>query len=90
MVRHEHPPRIHLPRGWPRRVKSAMLHVVALAQYAVAFTRSWAVDGRITRVRLKAENAELQQQVALLREEMRIKDARMKRVDPQNTSGTLI
>ncbi|MCP4249283.1 MAG: transposase family protein [bacterium] len=59
-----------------------MLHVIALAQYAVAYTRGWAVNGRIGRVRLKAENDQLRQQVALLTEEIRIKDARMKRVDP--------
>ena len=60
-----------------------MLHVIALGQYAVAYARSWAVNGRIARVRLKAENDHLRQQVALLTEEIRIKDARMKRVDPQ-------
>jgi len=83
MAKHEHPPRIHLPRGWPRRVKSAVLHVIALGQYTVAYTRSWAVNGRVARVRLKAENDHLRQQVGLLTEEIRIKDARMKRVDPQ-------
>ncbi|MHC4089817.1 MAG: hypothetical protein ACYSUQ_14200 [Planctomycetota bacterium] len=81
MAKHAHPPRIHLPRGWPRRVKSAVLHVIALGQYTVAYARSWAVDGRITRVRLKAENDHLRQQVGLLTEEIRIKDARMKRVE---------
>ena len=60
-----------------------MLHVIALGQYTVVYTRSWAIDGRIARVRLKAENDHLRQQVALLTEEIRIKDARMKRVDPQ-------
>jgi len=33
-------------------------------------------------VRLKAENQRLLQEVALLREEIRIKDARMPRIDP--------
>jgi len=76
-------PRIELPRGWPRHVRSAMLHVIALGQHAVAHTRSWAINSRITCVRLKAENDQLRQEVALLTEEIRIKDARMKRVDPQ-------
>ncbi|MHC4091543.1 MAG: hypothetical protein ACYSVY_14940 [Planctomycetota bacterium] len=83
MAKHQNSRTIAVPSGWPRQVKSAMLHVIALAQYAVAYTRSWAVDGRITRVRLKAENDHLRQQVGLLTEEIRIKDARMKRVDPQ-------
>jgi transposase InsO family protein len=76
-------PRIDLPRGWPRYVRSAMLHVIALAQYAVTYARSWAINGRIARVRLKARNDQLRQEVALLTEEIRIKDARMKRVDRQ-------
>ena len=33
-------PRIPLPKGWPTRVKSAMLHVISLAQYAAVYTRS--------------------------------------------------
>lgn len=83
MAAHTNPPRIDLPRGWPQHVRSALLHVIALAEYAVAYTRGWAVDGRIARLRLKAENDQLRQEVALLTEEIRIKDARMKRVEPQ-------
>jgi hypothetical protein len=47
MAKHKNPPRIHLPRGWLYHVKSAVLHVIALGQYAMAYTRSWAVNGRI-------------------------------------------
>ena len=83
MDEHAHPPRIELPRGWPRNVGSALLHVIALAQYALAYTRGWAVNARIARVRLKAENDQLREEVALLTEEIGIKDARMKRIDPQ-------
>jgi hypothetical protein len=60
-----------------------MLRAVVLAQCAVAYTRSWAINARIARVRLKAENDHRRRQVALLTEEIRIKDARMKRVDSQ-------
>jgi len=38
MAKHENPRGIPLPRGWPRRVKSAMLNVIALAQYAVGYS----------------------------------------------------
>ena len=65
MTRQKNPPRIPLPRGWPGRVKSAMLHVISLAQYAVAYTRSWAVNSQVARVRLKTENDRLRQDVAL-------------------------
>jgi len=45
-------PRIPLPKGWPTRVKSAMLHVISLAQDAAVYTHSWAVDSTSARVRL--------------------------------------
>ncbi|MEE9294615.1 MAG: hypothetical protein V3W34_06615 [Phycisphaerae bacterium] len=82
MTKHTNPPRIPLPRGWPRRVKSAMLHVISLAQYSMAYTRGWAANSPVARVRLKAENERLKQQVALIMEEIRIKDARTNRVAP--------
>src|SRR6516162_8859738 len=67
----------HLPKSWPALIRSAMLHVVALAQYAAVYTRSWAADSENARVRLRAEREQMEQEVALLREEIRIKDARM-------------
>ena len=66
-------PTIPLPRSWTKHVRSAMLQVVSLAQYATVYTRSWAVDSRNGRVRLKAENDRLQQEEALQREEIRSK-----------------
>ena len=58
-----------------------MLHIVSLAQYPVAHTtRSWVANCQIARLRLKAENDQLRQHVALLTEELRIKDARMMRI----------
>jgi transposase InsO family protein len=73
---------ISLPRSWPATVRSAILHVIALAQYATAYTRSWAADSRNARMRLQVENDRLQQELSLLNEELRIKDARMRRIDP--------
>jgi putative transposase len=80
MAKQKKPPAISLPRGWPRRVKSTMLHVISLAQFALAYTRGWAVNSQVARVRLMGENDRLRQQVAFLAEEIRIKDARMKRI----------
>ena len=54
-----------------------MLHVVSLAKYAAIYTRSWAADCPRARVRLRAERDRHQEDNALLREELRIKDARM-------------
>ena len=59
-----------------------MLHVISLAQYATVDTRSWAANSRNARVKLKAENDRLLQEVALLHEEIRIKDTRMLRISP--------
>ena len=75
-------PRIPLPKSWPKHARSAMLHVISLAQYATVYTRSWAVDSMNGRVRLKAENDRQQQEIAQLREEIRVKDARMAQISP--------
>jgi putative transposase len=75
-------PQIPLPKSWGTHVKTAILHVVALAQYALTYSRSWAADSTNQRVRLKAENDHLQQELALRQEELRIKDARMHQMAP--------
>ena len=74
----KHSFKLQLPKSWPAKVRSAMLHVVSLAKYAAVYTRSWAANSSNARVRLKAENGQLQAEVALLRAEIGIKDARMK------------
>ena len=61
-------PNVPAPRHWKNHVKTAILHVISLAQYATAYTRSWAADSRNARVRLTAERDLLTQEVALLRE----------------------
>jgi len=76
-------PRIPLPRQWPKRVRSGVLHAISLAHFSLTFTRSWAANGFNARIRLKAENDRLRQELALLQEEMRIKDARMLRIPAQ-------
>ena len=76
-------PKIPLPKSWTRHVRLAMLHVISLARFASVYTRSWAADSVNGRVRLKAENSRLQQELALRQEEIRIKDARMAQINPQ-------
>ena len=46
---------IPLPRSWPSRVKSAILHVISLGQFTLAYTRGWAANSLNSRIRLKAE-----------------------------------
>jgi len=70
-------PRIPLPKQWPSRVRSGVLHAISLAHFSLTFTRSWAANSINARIRLKQESDRLRQELALLREEMPIKDARM-------------
>ncbi len=79
---HNSQPKIRLPKGWSRQVRGAVLHVIALAQYATVYTRSWAASSVNARVRLKSENDRLRQEVMLLNEEIRITNARMLRIAP--------
>jgi hypothetical protein len=73
-------PSIPLPPAWPKHTKSAIIQVIALAHFVLTHVRGWCVNSRIARVRLVAECDILRSEVALLREELRIKDARMDRI----------
>ena len=76
-------PDIPLPSGWAKNVKSAVLHVVSLAHCAITCARGWAANSINARVRLSSDNDRLNQDNQLLREELRIKDARMAKIDPR-------
>ena len=80
MLTRPQPPRIPLPKGWQNYVKSAVLHAIALAHYAIVFARAWADDSINARVRLSSENDRLQEECALLREELRLKDHRIAQI----------
>jgi hypothetical protein len=71
---------IPLPKSWPAKVRSAMLHVVSLAKYAAVYTRSWAADCPKARVRLRAERDRHQEDNALLREELLLQPPRLRRL----------
>jgi len=49
------PPDHPLPKGWPRRVRSAALHVIALAHAALTRAQGWCLDSRVAKLRLAAE-----------------------------------
>ena len=72
--------RLAVPKNWQRSIQSALLHVIALAKYALVYSRGWAGDSNSQRVRLAAKANLFEQEIALLREEGRIKDARMARI----------
>ena len=76
-------PDLPLPFGWAKNVKSAVLHVISLAQYAIVATRGWAADALNPLARHASEMDHLTNEVALLQEELRIKDARLAKIDPR-------
>jgi len=72
-----------LPKAWPRLVRSAVVHAISMSNVVFTVTRSHAENHFNARVRIQAENDRLRREVALLNEELRIKDARMDRMPPQ-------
>ena len=74
------PPKISLPKSWNKQVRSGLLHVIALAQYAILYTRGPAATSRSKRVRFRVHADRLEQELALVRQELRIKDARLSRI----------
>jgi hypothetical protein len=68
---------ISLPRHWPRRVRSAVVHAVSMANLAFTVTRAHAENQFSARVRRQAENDRLRPEIGLLSEELRTKDARL-------------
>jgi len=64
-----------LPRGWSKHVKSGLLHAISLAAMALTVARS-----RYARWRLQAELERAKGEIALLKEELAIKDARWGRL----------
>jgi hypothetical protein len=73
-------PHVPLPRHWTRHVRSAVLHVISLARFVMAEVRGWAINSPIARLRLAARLEQAHQEIALLREELRIKDSRMAQI----------
>ena len=73
---------IPLPKSWPINVRTAILHVISLAQFATARTRSWAANSINSRIRLRAERDRALEELSRRCEEIRIKDARMAMISP--------
>jgi transposase InsO family protein len=70
-----------LPRGWPRRVRSAVVQVISLVRTSLALTHGWASESLNPELRQQAEEDRLRQEIQLLREEIRIKDSRMEQLE---------
>ncbi len=74
------PPKLLLPRGWKDRVRSSVLHILALSHYTFTALLARAANSKNHQVRLQAQIDHLNHEIALLQEELRIKDAQMERV----------
>ncbi len=66
---------IRLPKQWSQHVKAGVLHAISLANFALSYARGRATSRRRLRAQLEQANTE----IALLREELNIKDARWER-----------
>ena len=75
--------RVPLPRGWRSHLKSAAIHAISLARFSILHARGAAANHVQRRVRLAARVERLREECAQLREEIRIKDARMGHIPPQ-------
>ena len=73
-------PVLRLPRQWNTRVRSAVLHVVSLAHLALTAARAQAIERHQARTHRFCELDRLRRELNLLREEIRLKDARMARI----------
>jgi hypothetical protein len=71
---------IPLPKSWNTRVKSGVLQAIALAHTAMTFVRGMCADSSLARVRLKAELDRRDQEIALVREQLRLLAARFGRI----------
>ena len=86
MRQHDCVPKLALPATWPRVVRSAVVHAVSLAHWSIVRARGWAANSPLERVRLRAHNERLRSEVALLQEELRIKDERLGKITPSITA----
>ena len=72
--------RLPLPKQWPNRIKSAVVHAVSLAQYAVTTAHAQMAKTGDASSRLRRKIERLERELAVVREEMRIKDCRLARI----------
>ena len=73
---------IELPNGWSDSVQRAALHVMSLAGYAFARGTGLVMRYGSPSARQKARDDQYEREIAHLREEIRIKDARMASMAP--------
>ena len=78
------------PRAGPAAFRSGVIHAISLAHFSLTFARGVAANNINKTIRLQADVDRLRQEIALLREEIRIKDRRMLRIPAQRRTGTTL
>ena len=71
---------VPLPRGWTKHVQSALIQAVSLAATALNLAHGRACKNRSVGPRLVADLDRLTTEIALLKEELDIKDTRWSRL----------
>jgi putative transposase len=74
--------RLILPKCWPRQAKSILIHIISTARIALLCARSRYIKRRSGVIANCLERAK--DEINLLREELRIKDARLNRISPNH------
>ncbi len=74
--------RLPVPRKWPTFIRSAFIHTISLASAVFTSTCALGSKRNATVTRQKAELSQAYQEIALLREEVTIKDERFQRISP--------
>jgi hypothetical protein len=70
---------LRLPKNWNACIRNAVLNVIGIMHMAILAGREALIDnGDVTQARVH----QLESEVAMLREELRIKGGRLKRIDP--------
>jgi len=75
---------IPLPDAWPDLVRKAMLHVASLARWNMIYIYAMSDNSDLRDVRSASLLDRRDREIALLKEEMRIKDIRMARISAKN------
>jgi len=74
--------KLQVPRQWSSCIKSAFIHTISLASAVFTSTCALAARRKSKHTRFKAELAMTYQEIALIQEEMSIKDDRFRKVSP--------
>ncbi|HEX2870960.1 MAG TPA: DDE-type integrase/transposase/recombinase, partial [Polyangiaceae bacterium] len=72
---------VPLPDEWPEQTRSGLLQALGLLRVAVYTVRGWAENSPLAKARLQGEVERLETEVALLQQELRLKNARMARIE---------